>query len=224
MIDESAATLAFRNRALTLSAATTGSTTLSATALGYARSSGSFITDGFAQGMEVTATGYSAANNAAHVITGVTSQFLTIKGGCAVQPATAGRNITAGLPSHRAWENESFTESDSVGFPYIAEQFVPATTSLLSITGQGGTVEETGLYVLTLYGLSDYGQAGIRKYINALKALYAPGTTMTAGSHTIRVRGDTSTRSGQIIPLGGEWSTCQLTIPWRAFSINTIAA
>jgi translation initiation factor 1 (eIF-1/SUI1) len=224
VIDESAAVLAFRNRAITLSVATTGSASLSATALGFARSSGSFITDGFVQGQEISATGFSAVNNAAKVITGVTAGFLTIKGGCAVQSSTAGRTILCGLPSHRAWENEKFDQSEAAGFPYIAEQFVPATSELKTIMGQGGTVEETGLYVLTLFGLSGAGQAGIRKYVNALKSLYAPGTTMTAGSHTIRVRGDTSTRAGQIIPLGGEWSTCQLTIPWRAFSINAIAA
>jgi hypothetical protein len=224
VIDESAAVLAFRNRAITLSVSTTGSTTLSATALGFARSSGSFITDGFAQGQEIASTGFSAANNAAKVITGVTAQFLTIRGGCAVQSATAGRTITVGLPSHRAWENEKFEQSDAAGFPYIAEQFVPATSELKTIMGQGGTIEETGLYVLSLYGLSGFGQAGIRKYVNALKALYAPGTNLTAGSHTLKVRGDTSTSAGQIIPLGNEWSVVQIRIPWRAFSINAIAA
>ncbi len=211
-----------RARATATVVCTTGSATLSATALGFARATGSFITDGFTQGMEVAGSGFSAANNSAKVITGVTAGFLTIAGGCAAQSATAGRTLSVGLPSRRAWENEKFTPT--AGQLYVTEQFVPATTSLLGITAAGGTIEETGLYVLTVYGLSESGMAGLRAYINALKARFTPGTSVTAGSHTLRVRGDTSTKAGQIIPQGNGWSTCQLVIPWRAHSVNAIAA
>lgn len=223
MLDEAAAVLAFRNRVLTLSVATTGSTTLSATALGFARASGSFISDGFVQGMEISATGYNANNNAARIITGVSAQFLTATG-CTVQSATAGRTITCGIPSKRAWENEKFDLANAAGLNYVAEQFVPATTELKTITGQGGTVEETGFYFLTVYAQKGYGMSAIRKYVTAIKNLYAPGTSITAGSNTIKVRGDTSVRAGQIIPLDTEYVTCQVGIPYRAFSINSIAA
>jgi hypothetical protein len=57
--------------------------------------------------------------------------------------------------------------------------------------------------------------------VNALQALFTPGTTVATG---VKVRGDTSVRSGQIIPLGDGWSTVQITVPWRAYSINTVAA
>jgi hypothetical protein len=225
VIDGAAATLAFRNRALTVSVATTGSTSLSATALGFARASGSFITDGFYPGMEVVGTGFSSANNASttgKIITDVATGFLTISGGCTAQSATSGRTLAVSIPKKRAWENISFEPTP--GHPYVSEQFIPATTELKSITAIGGTVEETGFYVLTLYGLENYAAIGIRKQIDAIKLLFTPGTNLTAGSHTIKIRGDTSTKAGQIIPLGNGWATCQLSIPWRAFSINAIAA
>jgi hypothetical protein len=142
VIDPGALSLAFRNRALTLSVATTGSTALSATSLGFARASGSFITDGFYPGMEVAGTGFSSANNAASVITQVTAQFLSISGGRTAQSATSGRTLAVSLPSNRAWSNLSFEKVS--GFPYFTGALVPATTELRTITAQGGTVEETG--------------------------------------------------------------------------------
>ena len=73
MIDHLAALLALRGRALTLSVATTGSTSLSATTTGYARAAGSFITDGLVVGAEITASGFTTpANNGQGVVTAVT--------------------------------------------------------------------------------------------------------------------------------------------------------
>jgi hypothetical protein len=174
--------------------------------------------------MEVLSTGFSAANNTPKLVTGVTAQFLTIKGGCVAQGTSPARTITCGLPSKRAWENEKFDLANAAGLNYIAEQFVPATTELKTITGQGGTVEETGFYFLTIYAQKGYGMSAIRKYVTAIKNLYAPGTSITAGSNTIKVRGDTSVRAGQIIPLDTEYVTCQVGIPYRAYSINAVAA
>jgi hypothetical protein len=222
VISKGAASLAFRARTLTVSVCTTGSTTLSATALGFARASGSFITDGFYPGMEVSSTGFSAANNAAKVITGVTAGFLTISGGCAVQSATAGRTIAVGIPSHRAWTNEKFAKVS--GFPYFTGVFQPRTSELQTITAAGGAVEETGFYVCTYYALKGYSEVGIWSVMDAVITKFTPGTAITAGSHTIKVRGDTSTQVGDIIPLDDEWTTLQVKIPWRVPSINAIAA
>jgi len=220
MIDLLAVHLALRNRALAVSVATTGSTSLSATATGYARAAGSFITDGFSVGMEITPAGF--ATNTVDVLTGVTATALTTKNARAVEAVAAGRTISVGFPAVRAFENVTLTPTS--GRPYIEEDFVPATNSLLSFPASGGTVEETGLYVIKWYGLSDTGVSALRKSVDALKALFAPGTTLTAGSNTVRVRGDTATQAGQIIPLAGGWSVLTLTIPWRAYSVNQVAA
>jgi hypothetical protein len=58
---------------------TTGTATLQATATGYTRASGSFITDGFLVGLPITASGFAnPANNGSSVITAVTATALTV--------------------------------------------------------------------------------------------------------------------------------------------------
>lgn len=218
-VDDTAATLAFRARARSLVAVTTGATTLSATATGYARAAGSFVTDGFAVGMEITPSGF--ASNPVAVITEVTALTLTTAAR-AVEAAAAGRTIAVGLPALRAWENKDFTRV--VGRPYIDDEYVPATSELRTAPANGGTLEETGLYIIKWFGIPDRGVGGIRKPLSALKLLFTPGTSLVAGDHTIRVRGDVGPFTGQIIPQGSGWSRCTLTIPWRAYSRNAVAA
>lgn len=220
MLDLLATHLALRNRALTLSVCTTGSQSLSATATGYARAAGSFITDGFVVGQEILTTGFAA--NGYHVLTGVTALALTVADTVAVEGAAGGRTISVGLPVLRAFENTTFTPT--VGRPYFEEDFVPATNSLVTLPAAGGIVMETGLYVAKWYGLSNVGISALRKSVDALKLLFAPGTRLTAGSNTVRVRSDTAVRTGQIIPLDGGWSVLTLTIPWQSETINQVAA
>src|SRR4051812_43202806 len=99
MVDHSLLQLALRAKALTLTVATTGSASLSGTATGYARSSGSFITDGFKVGMEITATsglwisGNSITNAAGKVITAVTATDISCEG-CVVDAEAASRSLT----------------------------------------------------------------------------------------------------------------------------------
>jgi hypothetical protein len=86
-------------------------------------------------------------------------------------------------------------------------------------------VEETGLYVIRVYGLAGYGIPGIRKTVDALRARFSPGTTLTVGSDSLRVRSDVATQASQIITHdGGTWAVCTLRIPWLARSANSIAA
>lgn len=224
MIDSAAATLALRNRALSLSVATTGSTSIAATATGYTRAAGSFVTDGFYVGMEILASGFAtSANNGYKIITAVSALSMTVTSltTMAIEAAGGNETLVAGLPEGRAWDNAAFTPT--AGRPFLEEDFVPATTTLLG-QKNGGMVIETGLYVLKLYGLSDKGVSAIRKTMDALKALYAPGTTLTAGSHTVRVRENPGPFAGQILPQGDGRSLCVLTIPWESYSLNAIAA
>ena len=77
---------------------TTGSTSLSATATGYARSAGSFVTNGFVVGQTITASGFTnAANNGRSLVTAVTATSLTVSkpGGTVAEGAASGRTIVA---------------------------------------------------------------------------------------------------------------------------------
>ena len=96
MISNSAVLLALRNRALSLVVATTGSVSLSATATGYARAAGSFVTDGFKVGMDLTATGFTTpGNNGAHVLMAVTALTLSCLG-CVAEGPVGGITLASG--------------------------------------------------------------------------------------------------------------------------------
>jgi hypothetical protein len=84
MLDHTAATLALRARAIATTLASTSGVDLTATTTGYTRAdAGSFLTDGFRSGMEVTPAGFSA--NAVDVITEVTASTITTKTAHAAQ-------------------------------------------------------------------------------------------------------------------------------------------
>lgn len=236
MVDEDALTLACRNRALSLVVCTTGAQALSATATGYARASGSFLTDGFRDGMEFSAAGFATSgNNGVRVIESVSALSITTKGdagrypsegiGAIPQPTAeapaAARTLLVGAPIGRAFDNKKFTPV--AGRPYIEEDFVPGTSTLLG-SKNGGYVYEEGLYIWKWYGLEGKGEGGIRRPANAIKALFAPGTVLFANGIPVRVRGDASVKTSQILPQTNGWAICTATIPWRAETINTVAA
>lgn len=219
MVDHTAGQLAFRARLLTLAVATTGSTSLSATAAGYARSAGSFLTDGFAVGMELTASGFSTgANNGVAVVTSVSALALGIAGGRTVESAGAGKTLAVGLPALRAFDNTKFTPV--IGRPWVTESWVPGTQALRSLQAAGGVVAETGLYVVTLYGLEDAGLSALTALAQGILGLFKPGDAVTVGANVVRVRGDVAPTRGPIRAGPSGWSTVTITIPWRVLSSN----
>ncbi len=215
--DHTATQLALRGRLLTLSVLTTGSTTLSATSTGYARTAGSFITDGFAVGMEVTPSGFT--QTAVGVVTGVSALALEIDGGRDVEAAGAGRSLTVGLPSRMGWDNTRLEPTAAA--PYGEEEYVPATARTITMPASGADMEATGLYVLRLYGKAEPGISALRKLADAILALFAPGTGLTVGSATVRVRTDLAPWAGAIRADRPGWSVVVLTIPWRLAYLNT---
>lgn len=227
MLDQDAALLALRNRMLALVVCTTGAQSLSATATGYARAAGSFLDDGFRDGMEFLAAGFgTAGNNGRRVIESVDATTITTTTTLAfptVEAAAGGRTLSVGLPIGRSLDNKGYTPAP--GRPYIEEDFVPGGHGLRSFPAQGGTSQEDGLYVVKWYGLAGKGSSGIRRPVQALMALFAPGTVLSANGVSLRM-GDfnDAVKSGQIIPQGNGWSVCIVTIPWWALSINTVAA
>ena len=220
MADMDAVDLAFRAVCATLVVATTGTTTLSATATGYARSSGSFLTDGFHVGMEVVPSGFTQTTPA--VITAVTALTMTVDGGRTVQSSGSGRTLAVGFPTLRGFDNSAV--APLTGRHYVETELVPASTRLLTFPANGGTREDTGLFVVRWYGIANTGAKGLRTCLDALAARFRPGSTFAAGADTVRVRADSGPFTGPISQRQGGFALAVLTIPWRVYRVNTIAA
>lgn len=232
MIDEVAMQLALRARAMTLSVATTGVMSLSATSTGYARTAGDFQADGFAAGMETIAAGF--ANNGPAVITKVTPLAIearrviaTTVGGVTVyalaappvEAAASGRSLVAGLPSHRSWENIAF--QPTAGVPWVREEFIPGPVTLLTI-GPNGSLEATPMYALHVHVPDETGLTA-KRYVTALRVLFAPCTTIpVSNGDTLHVRADTGPFAGQLQQAQPGFAVQPFTIPLRVHSINTI--
>lgn len=218
MIDHYAAQLALRAKLLTLSVATTGSASISATATDYQRTTGSFVTDGFKPGMEVTGSGFSnAENNAAKTITAVAASTLTCAGNVAETAGT--RTLTVGLPAGRAWENNTFTPVD--GEPYVVENYLPGPTARETL-GSFAELEVLPQYVVRLYAPQNNGMGATRKYTDALLALFAPNTPFVLSEGTLRVRGDIGPFPGQMLPTEDGFVVTPVTVPLRYRTANTI--
>lgn len=229
MLDHEAAAVAMRTRLRSVSIATTGTMALAATSSGYSRSDGgSFITDGFRIGQEFLPAGF--ATNARHVITDVTASAITTPDTITVEASAAGRSLTVDLPETRVWENVKpmragvvFADGPTAGRPYVSDEWVPGTHEQVTFPANNARAEETGQYIVTVFGISDTGTAGIRSYTEAIAALFTPGTTITVGSDVVRIQ-KRGARAGQITPIANGWSYSQIVIPWYAETTNAVAA
>ena len=220
MISNTLAHLALRNLALSLAVATTGSTSLSATATGYARTAGSFVTDGFKVGLDLTGAGFAVAgNNGAHVITAVTA--LTIScAGTAVDAVAAGRTLSVGLPTMQALTNVDFTPV--TGRPYVEESYTPGPAGQVTL-GPLGQVELFPMYTLNLYGISNTGISGLMATVDALLLLFAPRTTLVLSSgDVVRVRTQPAPYASPVMQASPGWAMCAVTIPCWVRTANAI--
>ena len=184
----------------------------------YTRAVGSFLTDGFAVGMEVTGAGFTnAANNQSVVVTGVEALTLTVDATLTTESAAAGRTLTVGQPTRTAWENVAF--ETTVGYPWIEEQLVPAGTRQITI-GQNAQLETRVLYSLLIHAVHDTGLGAPSAYADAVLDLFSPGTQIAFGSETARVRTDTGPSRGQMLVRRPGWVTVPITIPLEIWSTN----
>jgi hypothetical protein len=187
VLDHVAIQMAARNWARTLVVTTTGAVTLSATATGYARTVGSFYDDNLWPGMEITPAGF--ATNTPRVITAVTPLTVTVSGTVPVESAAAGRSLTVGLPSRRAWVNEAFTPPLQ-GVPYVEEGYLPGPPAGQVTIGPLGEIEAEPTYVLNVSLPAGTGLT-IDRYTDALYRLFAPRTAIPlANGDVVRVRSD----------------------------------
>jgi hypothetical protein len=218
VIDQTAATLALRNRALSLVVATTGSQTLSATANGYARSSGSFLTDGFADGMEFVPAGFSDVTP--KVIESVSALSIVTTTATTAQGASAGRSLTVGFPATQGLDNRRVKPIS--GEPYTEEEFVPGGHSLM------GTTSGYEQRRRTLPGSSTTARGEGRRWHQ--EVVRCAEGSLRSGHQSGRwlehspLRTDVSVKSGQILPQGNGWAVCTVTVPWWALSNNAVAA
>jgi hypothetical protein len=218
MIDRRLLRLAFRARASSLVVATTGVTTLAATATGYTRTAGSFLTDGFLVGQDVTPSGFPQTD--VGVITAVSALSLTIAGGRTVAAAMSGRSLVSGLPTMRAWQNIGLTPI--VGRPYVIEALPFGGSSVRTIPTRTGRLEQDGLSVWTWYGVAGVGSDAIDAGVTALMKRLAPYTHFAlADGTTVDMRGDVGPSSTDVVSEAG-FSRCTVTLPWRATSRNAV--
>lgn len=219
MINHEDIQLALRARALTLSVVTTGSVSISATATGYARTTGSFVTDGFRVGMEVAGSGFSTvANNNPKAITAVSALAITTPG-CVVE-AAGSRTLTVGFPAQRAWENVPL--EPVAGRPFVEEQYVPGASRQISL-GALAQLEVTPMYVLLLYAVANAGMGAVVPYLDALLTHFAPGTALALSSgDVVRVRTDIAPFRGQLRQDRPGWAVVPFTIPLRLRTANAI--
>ncbi len=228
-LDQVAAQIALRTRAATLSVCTTGSTTLGQDANGFTRLTGSFITDGFFQGMEITPSGFTDTTR--RIVSGVSALGMSVVGGLSVDGATAGRTLSVGLPQDRRYEMRDADQPDELRH-YLEEEWVPRPIARRSFPADGATMIESALWVLRWYGLPGYDAFAIRKCVSGVLDLFTPGTTIAAGAHTLIVGGGdgnpggvtgVAPQAGQILRSGSH-AVCPITIPVWAFTTNVVAA
>lgn len=217
MIDHFAAHLALRAHAFACVIATTGTTTLEATATGYQRAAGSFLTDGFAPGMEATPVGFPQTS--VGVITAVTALTMSIKGGRTVAASTGARALTAYLPRLRGYENVAITPVADE--PYVTEEYLPGGANLETL-GANAEMEVRPSYILTLFAPQNTGIGALRRSLDALRERFAPKTAIPVGTDTLRVRGDVGPSATAIRQLDSGWAFAQLTIPLRCRTLNTL--
>jgi len=229
MIADDAYRMAMRARLKTLSVCTTGVTTLVATTTGYTRAAGSFLTDGFRAGMEVTPeAGFSDTTR--RTITAVSASEIRV-GGTAVtaQESASGRELLVELPSVQVWEgNEPVRNGVTVnpppaGEPYITEEYLPGAGNQFTFGRSTPLVQAEPLYVVGIKGPIGVGADALAGYTDALRRHFAPGLTLAIPDSTdvLRVRGDLMPYPSQQLREGTRWAVT-FTVPFRAESRNSL--
>lgn len=213
MLDPRAAKASLRARLVGTVVAFTGTMALSATAIGYVRTNGSFVTDGFTVGMEVTPTGF--ASGAVEVVTDVQPLTLTVSTAHAVQASASGRALSAKMPQRRAFDGQPLEIlPDRLA---LREEYVPAPADTITTSPRGGLTNESGFYVVTLFAPVAVAEWVLDAMGHALKRRFAGGTVIAAGDVAMRCTQRPGVSLGQILPYdtpGVAFRTVR--IPWTA--------
>lgn len=214
MLDQLAAREAFRAQLLTLVVASTGPMTLAATTTGFSRASGSFLTEHFTAGMEVTGDGFSDANEVPAIITGVGALTLGVPGRTA-EAAAANRTLTVGLPAIRQWHGTQTPEAVIRGTrASIVEQWEPSPPV------DSGAIIDSGFYIVTINLPGNVGLAAPLRYMMKMRDLFYPGLSFDIDGDLVRVTGDPAPQFTSPRTLENGQTTSQLTVQWRVATSN----
>lgn len=185
--------IALRTRALAVEVLRVTGTFSTVTATGYARASGSFLTDGFEVGMEIRGEDFDTpANEAPKVIMDVSALLITTRrinvsaegdrtldptaSGC-VTEAVGTRTLVVGMPAGVEYENARF--KPGAGVPWWREEFSPSPGGRRHEVGSNSMVEYFVDYFMTLFLPPNTGVRAAHRYSEALLDAFPPGYTFT---------------------------------------------
>lgn len=178
---------AIRERLIATVKATTGSVaTLSVTGSVIARSSGSFVTDGFGQGDEIVVAGFTTgANNGRALITSMTATTLTVDKSFTTEAAGGSRTVIAGIPVGRAYEGEAFVPAGgpTLGQPYISDAYNVLPSEQVGI-GSGGLEAHNMQAIFGLFYPVSCGRLAISRMAGLLRTRFRPGTPLFYGGES----------------------------------------
>lgn len=192
-------------------------TTIAVAAAGYTRSAGSFLTDGFAVGDELTVSGAAlAANNTVAVATNVTAGLLSVDR--VRTPAAAGPAITiqAKLPSIRVYEGIEGTALAPLR-PYLKERLTPISSRRQTI-GPVALVRHLGAVLWDLYVPAGNGTDAADRMADAFITAFWDGLVLSNGTQRVTIRG--SSRSAGL--LDPQWYHVPLLVQYQADTINAV--
>lgn len=204
---------AFRQRLLTALLATTGvQTNLSANGTSFSRTSGSFITDGFAVGDQIQASGFAqAGNNISAIVTEVAAGTLSVNKALVSESAGASATIKAGLPTGRAWEGVAY--QPVTGEPFIDESLNPISSEPRAL-GAKGTIAHVMTGNVSLAYPSGRGTLAIERMAAVLLTLFQPGTILVYGNSNAVA---TKAERAPLMP-DAEWIRCPLIFTFVAYT------
>lgn len=121
-----------------------------------------------------------------------------------------------GLPATRVFENVAPNPNPPpAGTPYVVESNVPATSTVLTATMQGGGVRsDEGLYIAQYFGLAGTGIGSIDDGVDAILAAFPPGKAIPLSRGVLRIKGQPAPWAGGLTPLTTGFSFVTVTLPW----------
>jgi hypothetical protein len=132
---------------------TGGTSAVSATSAGYARQAGSFVSDGFFVGQEITVSGYiNPANNGTAIVTALgepaTTGSATLSATATGYARTTGSFVTDGFRVGHEITASGFSNATNNGRSVVTA----VTATALTVTKTGGTVAEAAAAGRTITG------------------------------------------------------------------------
>ena len=187
----------------------------------YTRTTGSFLTDGFKAGLEITPTGFTGSgNNTVCVITAVTALTLSVNRTLVTEAAAAGKTITAALPAGFVTENIPY--QPTAGTPFIEEQMLSGPVNAITV-GPYAWLEHDPLYVLQVHAPENVGVGALNAYADEIISLFAPRTSLTLSTGDVaRVRTRPGPFRGQIRNFRPGYASVSVSVPLRIHTANSI--